>query len=256
MGKDRRAFAPGKMGGGRLLKAEDFLRGAGMSAGISFAAAELFYGSLWGLWCAPIITFLVFWMQRKKREEQRQRRLALEFKDYLCALAAALTAGHSIERAFLTAMRETDELYGEASVLAGELAHLEQRLFVQEPLEHILRDFAEKSGNEDIESFVEIFCHAKRGGGDFLHIIRTSAGRICDKIEVSEEINTVMAEKAMEQKIMCVVPFGVLLFFRISAPEFIGRLYGNMLGIVLMSFALLMYGAAYLLAVKIVRIEV
>lgn len=256
MGKNRRASPPGEMEGGRFLKAVEFLRGAGISAGVSFAAAELFYGSLWGLWCTPIVSFSVFWMRRKQREEERQRRLALEFKDYLCALAGALTAGQAIERAFLTAAKEVYGLYGESSVLVKELADLEQRLSVQEPLEHILRDFAERSGNEDITSFVEIFCYAKRGGGDFLHIIQTTVGRICDKIEVSEEIHTVMAQKAMEQKIMCVVPFGVLLFFRISSPEFIGRLYGNVLGAVIMSTALLMYGAAFLLAVKIVRIEV
>lgn len=39
--------------------------------------------------------------------------------------------------------------------------------------------------------------------GDFIHIIRTTIERICDKIEVSEEIHTVMSEKALEQKIMC-----------------------------------------------------
>ena len=76
------------------------------------------------------------------------------------------------------------------------------------------------------------------------------------KIEVSEEIHTVMAEKALEQKIMCAVPLGILLFFRATSPEFIGRLYGNLLGIGIMSAALLLYGAAWFLGMKIVEIEV
>ena len=106
------------------------------------------------------------------------------------------------------------------------------------------------------ENFVEIFGYAKRGGGDFIHIINTSIGRICDKIEVTEEIHTVMAEKALEQKVMCVVPLGILLFFRMTSPEFIGKLYGNLFGICIMTAAVALYGISFYLGLKILEVEV
>ena len=95
-----------------------------------------------------------------------------------------------------------------------------------------------------------------RGGGDFVHIITTAAGRICDKLEVAGEIQTVLAQKALEQKVMCIVPLGVLLFFKATSPEFIGRLYGNPLGVLIMTAALLLYGAAFYLGMKLEEIEV
>lgn len=71
-----------------------------------------------------------------------------------------------------------------------------------------------------------------------------------------KEIHTVMAEKALEQKVMCVVPLGILLFFRITSPEFIGILYGNLLGVCIMTAAFILYIAAFYLGTKIVEVEV
>ena len=132
-------------------------------------------------------------------EHRRRAELNLEFKDYLYAVSGALSAGYSAERAFVSALGDVRHLHGEDCILLKRLGRMEQRLFMQETIETILRDFAAESGSEDIENFVEIFCFAKRGGGDFIHLIAVSVGRICDKIEVTEEIYTVMAEKRLEQ---------------------------------------------------------
>ena len=256
MGKDRRTFTSGNVGGSRILDRMEWAKAAGISVGLGAVVAVLFYNSPAGMVSCFVIFPAVLWMLKKDAQKKYQRKLNLEFKDYLCEVSGALSAGTSMERAFVRAFREMQELYGEQMLLFELLGGMEQRLSVQEPLEHILKDFSQESGNEDVRNFVEIFCYAKRGGGDFVHIIQTTVGRICDKIEVSEEIHTVMAEKALEQKVMCVVPFGVVGFFRLSSPEFICKLYGNLLGVVIMTIALLLYGAAFFLGVKIVEIEV
>ncbi len=229
---------------------------AGMAAVISGMISFLFYHSLWGM-CTLPMTFCLFRKYTDQREEnRRQKRLNLEFKDYMYAISSALSAGYSAERAFLAGLKDMERLYGETCVLKQALESMEKRLSLQEPIEHILKDFAEESKSEDIETFVEIFCYAKRSGGDFIRIIEMSVGRLCDKIEVLEEIHTVMAEKVLEQKVMCVVPLGILLFFKLTSPEFIGVLYGNVLGIVIMTIALFLYGTAFFLGMKIMEVEV
>ncbi len=223
---------------------------------VSGTASLLFYNSPWGLLSLPGTYFLAGGLLKDRNKRKRLARLNLEFKDLLYAVSGLLLAGYSVERAFLGGLREVGQLHGEDSALTELLARMEQRLGVQEPMEHILRDFAAESGSEDIRNFVEVFCYAKRGGGDFVHIITTAAGRICDKLEVAGEIQTVLAQKALEQKVMCIVPLGVLLFFKATSPEFIGRLYGNPLGVLIMTAALLLYGAAFYLGMKLVEIEV
>ena len=256
MGKNRRAFSQGEMGGGRFLTFFHMLPAAGISIVGSGLAAFLFYDSVFGMFSLPAVFGFTRKVLRESERKKRRKRLNLEFKDYMYAVSGALAAGNSIERAFLAGLKDVRQLYGEESVLAARLSVMEQRLFVQEPIEHILRDFAQESESEDIENFAEIFCYAKRGGGDFIHIIEVSVERICDNIEVEEEIHTVMAEKAIEQKVMCAVPLGILLFFKVTSPEFIGKLYGNLPGALFMTMALALYGTAFFLGMKIMEVEV
>lgn len=256
MGFKRKAPSQGKMESGGLLEPKELLVWAGSSIGISVLIAILFYNSPWGL-CSLLVTgFLSGRCLADRKRRQKLVRLNLEFKDYLYAVNGLLLAGYSVERAFLGGLLDVEQLHGAHSVLAAKLGAMERRLGVQEPIEHILWDFAEESESEDVRNFVEVFCYAKRGGGDFAHIIATAVGRICDKMEVAEEIRTVMAEKALEQKVMCAVPLGILIFFRATSPEFIGRLYGNLFGVAVMTAALLFYAAAFILGMKLVEIEV
>lgn len=256
MGKNRRTSASGKMDRSGILTGKEKLAAFGAASAISVLASVLFYDSLWGMCTLPIAVFLSKKFVYERKERRRQRDLNLEFKDYMYAVSGALSAGYSAERAFLAGLKDTERLYGEESVLNQELAGMEKRLSLQEPIERILKEFAANSKNEDIETFAEVFSYAKRGGGDFIHIIAVSVERLCDKMEVQEEIETAMAKKALEQKIMCITPLGILLFFRATSPEFIGVLYGNVMGAVIMTAALLLYGAAFFLGIKIMEVEV
>ena len=256
MGKSGGIIAQGKVEVCRILAYRNFLFQFGITLAGSLLIAFLFYNSLWGMGYFPLLYFLSGRFLRQLRQKKELKQLNLEFKDYLYAVSGALAAGKSVERSFLIGLHNFGQLYGGESILAGRLCELESRLSLSEPLERILFDFAKGSGSEDIENFVEIFGYAKRGGGDFIHIINTSIGRICDKIEVTEEIHTVMAEKALEQKVMCVVPLGILLFFRMTSPEFIGKLYGNLFGICIMTAAVALYGISFYLGLKILEVEV
>lgn len=244
------------MEGGRFSRLKETAVRFGAAFFASFFAAVLFYNSPWGMLSFPAAYFLTGKYLKGRKESKRRKRMDMEFKDYMHAVSAALAAGNSVERSFLRGLEDMRRLHGEKSALAEGLCRMEGRLALKEPIERILTDFADESGSEDIESFVEIFCYAKRGGGDFIRIMETSVRRIGDKMEVLEEIRSVMAEKALEQKVMCAAPLGILLFFRLSSPEFIGRLYGNLLGVLIMTAALLLYGAAFVLGMKIVEVEV
>lgn len=256
MGKNRRAFTPGKMGGSRLLKWREILLVSVIAIAICVVIAWLFYDSVWGLFSGVIILPIVFRLWQKEKRKKRNQKLRLEFKEYMYVVGSAMMAGYSAEKAFINGLREMEQLYGRESLLTVLLSGMEKRLGLKEPIEFILRDFAAESDCEDIRNFVEVFCYAKRSGGNFWEIIQTTINRICDKIEIAQEIQMVMAEKALEEKIMCVIPIGILLFFRLTSPDFIQVLYRNFLGVSVMTIAFLLYAAAFLLAQKLVEIEV
>ena len=87
-------------------------------------------------------------------------------------------------------------------------------------------------------------------------IIQNTSMRIGDKVELEREIKTTMSAKRMEQRIMSVMPLFILMYIGLTSPEFLSVLYGNPLGILVMSVCLAAYGGSVLLAKKIVNIKI
>ena len=122
--------------------------------------------------------------------------------------------------------------------------------------EDVLRGFAERTGQEDIENFVNVFAAAKRSGGDSIAIIRDAVKIISGKIDTEKEIQTMLASKKMEFDIMCAVPFAIILYMKLTFGGFLNVLYGNMAGAAVMSICICVYMGAYVYGRKIIRIEV
>ena len=104
--------------------------------------------------------------------------------------------------------------------------------------------------------FVTVFSMAKRSGGDMIAIIRNAVYQIGEKIDVKREIHTMMAAKKLEFRIMSAVPFAMICYMKVSFPDFLDVLYGNVLGAVIMSVCLLIYAGAFELGKRIVEVEV
>lgn len=188
-----------------------------------------------------------------KRSNQE---LLNQYKDGMLAVSFSLNVGYSIENSFKEAMQELKLLYGEKSEIVVQFKIIINRINVNENIEDILDDYAKKCNIEDILYFAEVFRYAKRSGGDLIAIIRNTANTINEKIEAKNEIDTVISGKKFEQKIMSMVPFGIILYLKVSSPEFIKGLYGNVLGIIIMSVCLILYVVSNRLAKRIINIEV
>ena len=118
------------------------------------------------------------------------------------------------------------------------------------------KDFAARVALPEVDTFVTVFSLAKRSGGDSILIIKNAVRQLGDKAEVKREIDTVIAAKKMEFQIMSVIPLGIIGYMRLSFPEFMAGLYGNLPGAAFMSICLGAYIAAWRLGCKIVEIEV
>lgn len=220
------------------------------------AIAYLFYRSVIAF--LIFLPFVFFYIKRKKKEllKKSQKELTFQFKEAIMAVSASLGAGYSVENAFIEAAKDLKNLYGQDAVIVHEFSGIRRRLATNETMESILIDFAKRSGAMDVMDFADVFVTAKRSGGDLVSIIRRTAYHIGDKIEVKREIDTLMSSKKMEQSIMNMVPFFIILYVSLNSPGFLDVLYGNVMGVVIMSICLVLYLAAYQIADKIVSIEV
>ena len=131
-----------------------------------------------------------------------------------------------------------------------------QQIYIRLPAEQIFEDFAKRVRLEDVRNFADVFAAAKRSGGDMIGIIKNTVEQIGDKIDVRREIDTLLAAKQYEFKVMAVIPYTIIAYMTLSFPEFMDCLYGNIIGTGVMSVCLGIYLAAYAFGVKLVKIEV
>lgn len=171
------------------------------------------------------------------------------------ALASAMSSGFSAENAFRQARRELTRIYGENSMLAEEFAVIGRSIGMNRPVEAGLRDLAERSGLSDVEELAEIFAIAKRSGGSLPRILRTSARTMEEKSRVREEIRTLMASKRLEQRIMCLMPAGILVYVGLASPGLLTPLYQGLTGRAIMTGCLAVYVLAVWWGEKIMEVE-
>ncbi len=225
-------------------------------AGIIFLFSYIFYRSVFAaIFLSPI---LIPFLKEKKKEsvEKRKRELSVQFREMMNSVIAGLQAGYSVENAFAHSYEDIVLLFGENSMMSMELKNLRRSLKNNINLEDVLTSLGERSHISDIADFAEVFRIAKRSGGDLPGILKNAASVITDKMEVRREITTMISAKKMEQNIMNVVPFGIILYIDFSSPGFFDSLYHNLFGVVLMSVMMGIYLFAYFLAKKITDIAV
>ncbi|MDY5986336.1 type II secretion system F family protein [Sporofaciens sp. SGI.106] len=216
----------------------------------------LFYESFWAaVVCVPIgVLYFREWekecVEKKKQEFQKQ------FQEAIQSLSASLHVGYSLENAMKEVKKDLDVLYSAETAIQREFTYMIRQIYIQIPMEQIFAEWADRVDQEDVRNFVQVFIMAKKSGGDMVGIICDSIGQIREKLEVQREIGTLLAAKKYEFRVMAVVPFGIIAYMKLSFPEFMNILYGNVIGIGVMSLCLAIYIGAYYLGVRIVNIEV
>lgn len=218
--------------------------------------AYLFYDKWWmALALSPLLgAYLIVWT--RDMEKKKAREFCLQFKDAMQTLASALAAGYSVENALREVEKDLHTLYPEKARIRKEFTVIVHQLNMNFAAEWVLKDFALRVEQEDVENFVTVFSIAKKSGGDSISIIRNTIQMICEKIEVRQEIAVLISAKRFEFRVMTVIPLIIIFYMRFSFPEFLNVLYGNVMGAVIMTICLILYGCAYFLGKKVIEIEV
>lgn len=220
------------------------------------AAAYIFYRNM-----AAFILFLPVGMlyplyRRRALCAERREELRIQFKQAILILASSLSAGYAVENAFSAGIRELEDLYGREAMITREFSYISNQLRMNRTVEQLLKEFADRSGIEEIQSFAEIFAVSKRSRGELVSVVNHVVRIISDKIQVKEDILTMTAEKKLEQRIMNLMPFLIVLYIDLSSPGFFAQMYESAAGIVIMTICLAVYLAAGVLSVRIMQIEV
>lgn len=228
----------------------------GKSAAATGIFSYMFYRSWLGMLAFPAVLALFFKKEKKEKKQKRKERLSLQFKDTILTVIAGIQAGSSIENAFLEAESEMTALYGGDSEMARELSVIRKGMKNRIPLEGMLLNLGKRSRVEEIRDFTEVFAVAKRQGGNLKEIIRRTADLTGQRMEVERDINTMLAAKKYEQRVMNGIPFLLYGYMQLSSPGFFDILYHNAAGVLIMTLCLGLYLLSCFLSEKIMDIRI
>lgn len=226
------------------------------SLGLLLLISEIFYSSLLAAVFLTPLLIPIYLRQKRRSNEKKRKELVTEFKECINSVMMAMKAGYSAENAFLSANREMGFLYGKHSIICRELNLLEGGLENHVPLDQLLSEFAARSKVSEIEDFAEIFMIARKSGGNMTQILSRTVLQIQSRIEVEKEIDVLVSSRKLEQHIMDLVPFAIILYISVFSRGFFDVLYHNPAGILIMTVCLGVYLAAFLLSEKILSIPV
>jgi len=194
---------------------------------------------------------------RQSKAGARRRELAAQFKDMLFSLSASFQSGRHMREAILEARENMLEIYPAGAPINAELDLMARRMGAGgESEREALFDFARRSGSEDARNFADVYYTCLTTGGDLCGVVNRTAGAILEKMTIRRELDTVMAQKKYEAKLLTGVPYMILLYLRFSSPAYLEQLYTTAAGLCVMTAALGALAAAFFWSGRIMDINV
>ena len=228
-------------------------------AGAAFAGfiGYVFYSGLSAVLVAMPLGLAAVPVYGRRRAARERERFVLQFKDLLYYLSVSLSAGKSLESSLKEAARALSGQYGrDDSLLMVELASINRRLEIREPVERLLGELADKTGLEDVRSLADVVSVCRRSGGNLVEVMQQSVHILREKMEICREMETAWAAKKLEQRILCVSPMLLVLMVRMGSGDFMEPMYGTAIGRIVMTVALLMVIAGYCAGERIMRTRI
>ena len=222
----------------------EFLLGGGMGFGM---IGYLFYQNI--VVSCMSFCLIIFLMKyyRKGIINRRKLGLNLAFKDALYIMSASIAAGRQLDSAIIDAAENLTSMYGKDSDIVREF--IAMKVQIEElniPPEEVLRDFAARSGLEDIENFALVCGLCIKTGGDMEGAINKTVKILCDKINIRKEIAAATSQKKLESRILFAMPLGILFFLQFFSSDYIQIMYLTAVGRVIMTVCLsILIGSFY-----------
>lgn len=187
--------------------------------------------------------------------EKRSKELNGQFRDMLDSLTTSLGAGKNVNDSFVSVYEDLKVQYDADAYILKELEVVISGIHNNIAIEDVLEDFGRRSNNDDILSFANVFKISYRKGGNIKDIIRNTHSILSDKMEISEDIETLVTSNKMEQNIMVVMPIALIGVIKMMSPEFAAN-FVTTTGIISTTVSIVIFVAAYFIGKAVLNIKI
>ncbi|HHW95585.1 MAG TPA: hypothetical protein GX736_06655 [Mogibacterium sp.] len=228
--------------------------------GMILAALSVSYIFYRNLLFSPIIMLFTKIIKQYLKElliEKRRFEYLTQFKDFLFMISTAIGAGRSMKEAIKETIPGLQNIYGKESILSCELKKAYERMHKGGEIDtDVLLDMAILSGLEDVYDFVTVYSICKRTGASLITALNKAASVIIDKMTIDREIMQIVKRKSEEGGVIFIMPYLVILFLNLSAPDYIAPLYETFAGRIIMTVVFVSSIGIYGIIRKVIQVDI
>lgn len=182
--------------------------------------------------------------------DRRADKLREQLPDVLTIMASSLRAGHSFLQSLDTVAKEI------AQPARDEFARVVAEIRLGRPAEDALEALADRVGSADFKWAVLAVNIQREVGGNLAEILDTVSDTLRERAMMRRQIKVLTAEGRLSAWVLTLLPIGIGLYMFSVNPEYIGLLFTDRLGWIMLGVASVLMVLGVLWMRKIVDIDV
>ncbi len=181
---------------------------------------------------------------------RRKRQFEMLLPDMLQLLASTLRAGYSLMQGVEAAAQEVSE------PMRRELQRVVTESRLGMPLEQALDGVTQRMGSKDFDWAVMAIRIQREVGGNLAELLMTVSETMTERERLRRDINALTAEGRVSSVVLGLLPVGLGIAMYTINPDYIGGLFEDTLGTVLVIGAIVLMGFGFFWMSRIIKIEV
>jgi tight adherence protein B len=186
----------------------------------------------------------------KRRREARSKKLESQLPETLTLVANSLKAGFGLLQSLSLAAEQMEHPVG------TELNQTIHEMHIGSSAEEALLDLSTRCESYDLDLVVTAILVQRSVGGNLAEILETVAETMRERVRIRGEIQTLTAQQQMTGIIIGLLPLVVGGFFMIVSPEYIGLLFTESLGRIMLGIGIILETVGIMIIRRILDIEV
>ncbi len=203
-----------------------------------FFLSDAFIPLLWlrvllsgGLSLFPFISIIQLLYARRTSLLRAQSKVLLQ------SLCTSVSAGYSLNSAFMCARPTLEKAFGKRSVMGLALKRAEKSLSAQTPLEEVAVDLCYRLDYIELLPVMHALSITRVVGTGVISILKNSCQMMSELIAVKSEVDANNAGKNAEAFLLCLMPFGITYALSSFTGDYLAMARKDPLGIALMLLA-------------------
>jgi len=217
-----------------------------LCGGLLFLVTDLVLFVFVGL----IIGFILpkWWVKKKERDRMAKFNDGLE--DMITTVIGSLRAGFSFAQALKAVVEESDDPIKE------EIETLLKEMQYGTNMEDALLHLKERMPSGDLDLMIQSVLIQRQVGGNLATVLETIVQTIRDRNKIQRQVQTLTAQGKLSGLIIGLLPVGITLILYLIQPDYIGTLFHNPIGLIMVTAAVVLGGIGLAMIRKITTIEV